>query len=242
MSFAGRLGGRYAGSLGGQAIALAFNSFRFDGVHSLPPRQSIQNSMIQLLARLDGPQGGYLACIEGTATVLRGGGDEQGLSWLADQVAGRTPCVLIGAGDQDYHPAGDVNQAAGTIQIPVYVIVNSMRSRLARLDGDANSAASHTADPGVFVILEHVRQLLHGQKPGSVGYSVKELRVTGDRQLWSDDSLEVWEQTYTCVVSYTNNDLRDVSLYLKQLETYSRLVAKSSGVAPVVETSTTVHS
>ena len=240
MSFAGILGGRYAGSLGGHRVPKSFYAFRFDTGLPAPVRFIAQNGVVELLQRLDGANGGYLACLETTPTIIRGGGDEDGMSDVQDQVAGRTPCVLVGIGDQDFTPAGDVHQTKGVIQIPVYVAITSMKSRLDRLFGDAQAAASPHADPGIFVILEHVRELLHGHKPGSRGFTLKELRIKTERQLWAGDEIVIWEQLYEVAASYTGNDHRDISLELKQLETYSRLVPKSTGTPAVAETSTTV--
>lgn len=241
MSFGGQFGGRFAGALLGRAPGRSFDRYRFDTRLSKPLRGIIQDGAVSMLSPLDGANGGYLAALEPTAQTIRGNQDEEAFGMLADQLGGRTPAILVGCGDADYSIAGDVQNWKGTLTVPVYLIVNSAQSRELRQTGNAESYATATADPGIFVMLEHTRQLLAGQLPGDVGNSIKHLRPSTERQLWAGEDVEIWEQTYIVVISYSLNLKRDISLELKQIETYTRLADQQiDSDTPIVETNTVI--
>ena len=242
MSYGGRLGGRFAGGTNGHARPRSFLRYRFDTKLGKPLRGIIQDGVVQLLSPLDGANGGYLAALEPTAQVLRGHQDDENFARLADLLGGRTPAILVGSGDTDYAPAGETSEWRGTVTVPVYFVVNAMAGRELRQAGTAQSYATRTADPGVFVMLEHARQLLAGQIPGNVGYSIARMRPTAERQLWDGDDVEIWEQLYTVAISYSLNAKRDITLELTQIETYSRLADQQLDTAPaIVETNTVIQ-
>jgi len=239
-SFGGRLGGRFAGALLGRGSRPTLQRYLFDSGFGLPLRTVVANGILSLLARLDGANGGYLAALEATTVQIRGSQDEETMSILADQLGGRTPAVLVNVGDRDFEPAGDVKSWKGDLTIQVYVLVNSMQTRESRLTGDAESAANPIADPGAYVILEHVLQLLAGQIPGTGGTKTKELRPKTERQLWIGDDLDIWEQVYTVQLSNIAPLRRDIGLELKAIETYSRLASQAASDPPIVETTTEI--
>lgn len=242
MSYGGRLGGRFAGGTNGHARARSFLRYRFDTKLGKPLRGIIQDGVVQLLSPLDGANGGYLAALEPTSQVLRGHQDDESFARLADQLGGRTPAILVGSGDTDYLPAGEISEWKGTATVPVYFVVNAMAGRELRQTGTAESYATPKADPGVYVMLEHARQLIAGQIPGNCGFSLGRMRPTVERQLWDGDDVEIWEQLYTVAISYSLNVKRDITLELTQIETYSRLADQQLDTATaIVETNTVIQ-
>lgn len=237
----GKLGGGYSGNAGGVANIPGFNSKLFDHALGKPLRALVQDAIVNLLARLDVANGGYLLAIEPTTTQIHGiaGGDEQGLALLYDQLRGRAPAILVTTCDKSYSPAGDSFRWLGKLNVEIYFFVNSLRSRIARLAGDVVSDFDPLADPGIYVIMEHVEELLIGQNPGGTLGQIKELRPVAENQIAGDDEVEIWRQVYSVVLARSINDKRDIDLELREIATYHRLADHQADTdEPIVTTET----
>lgn len=241
MGLGGFISGRWTGRFSGGRAPLRFNSLEFDTGLGKSQRAIVQDAMIELLSRLHRDNGGYLRAIEPTSTVIRGVDDDQGIGLVYDQLKGQAPAIVIATGDKEYKPAGDTDRWEASLTVHVYALVNSMRSRIARTAGDVVAAADPMADPGVFVILEHVEQLLIGTDPGGTKGVLKRVRPQAEHRIDGDLALELWEQRYTVWAGRTINSNRDIDLELKAFETYSRLATQLRSDPALVETNTVVR-
>lgn len=231
--------GRFAGRWSGQWIAsrksYRFNAFTFDTGLARPQRTTVLQACGQLLERLHRYNGGYLKNIIPTTVAPR---DEQGIAMLYDQMQAGMPAVILTTGDMPITPAGSKENWKGALQLCVYVAVNSARGPAERVMGDVVSDYDRTADPGAYVILEHVRQLLIAQKPGDA-IQLKEIRPTHEGQVWVDDELEVWEQKYEIGTAISINVKRDIDLEISSIATYNRLASNPApSDTPLVTTTT----
>lgn len=240
MSYGGKVTGSVGGAWAGRP-AIAPNPTLFDHGLGRPQREIIQAGVVDLLARLRVDQGGYLQAIEPTDVVVRGVNDEEHLGLIYDQLQGRAPAILVATGDKDYTPVSTAtHEWKGPISVHVYFFANSLRSRLSRLTGDAQSKASQIADPGLYVMMEHAEQLLIGERcTGNT--SIKELRPVSEGSLGSDNEIAIWQQTYSVLVTRSIREKRDLALELKQINTYHRLSQQAPTDTPVVSTETDVE-
>ena len=240
MSYAGRTLGNYAGNVGGARAIPSLARFLFDTGLPLTIRDVTLDAVCSLLARLDRQNGGYLNAIIPTTTIITSGAiDDDSIGFLMDDLRGRAPAIAVSTGTLTFIAKGDVDKWDGRLEVYVYVLVNSMRSRMSRQRGDVVSAADIVADPGAFVICEHARQLLIGQRLAVPG-KVKELKPITERRIATDDVFELWEQHYTVDAATSGNLKRDIALELKAIETYHRLASQADTDPAIVETTTEI--
>lgn len=241
MGFAGRYSGRYVSGYAGARYAPALrSSFLFDGGLHKPQRAVVQDACVLLLQRLLKLNGGYLEAVEATDSQVHSVDDGDEINDMIDQLGGRMPAVLIATGDGDIDTAGDVSRWQTDLEVHVYFLNNNARSRISRTVQDVVALADPTADPGVFVAMEHVRMLLAGQKPGGMT-QLKELRPIRERRVGTDGERVVWEQIYRTKVSVQVDLKRDISLELTQINTYNRLAEQTASDEPLVSAETKVN-
>lgn len=240
MSVGGKVAGNVAGAIAGAEPAPAFNPYIYDTGAGKPLRQVVIEGIVDLLSRLMVTTGGFLRAIEPTDIETRGKFDREAAEVILQELAGRTPGVLVTTGDMPFQTAGSSPFAwRGELEVHVYILVNSLRSRIARVAGDVTSAAEETADPGAYAITEHVRQLLVGKRPGGTLGAIKELRPVSEIRLDGDGALEIWHQTYRVRLEFTINGKRDLTQQLKQINASSRLVSDPTET-PLASTETVV--
>lgn len=239
MGYAGRYVGLYSGALAGRPYPHSLNAHTFDGGLGKPQRMVIIDACIELLSRLTRDSGGYLEAIEGTTTIARGPGDTTACADIMEQLSGRAPSVLVATGDMDFETAGDVDRWKSPLRVHVYFFVNHMRDRFeGAAQADVVQLADGTADPGVFVAMEHARMLLAAKKPGAAAAS--EMKPLTERRIETDGDYEIWEQIYIVNLSQLVNVKRDVTLELKYINTYSRLAEQLDTDEPIVSIETKV--
>lgn len=224
MSVGGKLAGVLNGGLSGEEPAPAFNGFVFDNGMGKPLRQIVVEGVIDLLQRMMVQNGGYLRAIEPTDIEPRGKFDRDTAEIIMGEMNGRTPGILVTTGDMPFQAAGSSPFAwRGELDVHLYALINSLRSRIARAAGDVTSAVDRTADPGAYTITEHMRMLLTGQRPGGTRGVIKELRPVSEIRLDGDGTLEIWHQVYRVRLEFTINGKRDLTQQLKQINASSRL-------------------
>ena len=193
-----------------------------------------------LLERLLKVNGGYLEAIEATDSQVHTPDDTDEIGDMIDQLAGRMPGVLVATGDAELDTAGDISRWQAQLDVHVYFLNNNARNRLSRTVQDVVALADPTADPGVFVAMEHVRMLLAGQKPG--GFTqLKQVIPIRERRIGTDGERVIWEQIYRTRVSIQVDLKRDISLVMEQINTYNRLAEQASTDDPIVSTETKVN-
>lgn len=240
MGFAGRYSGRYVSGYAGSRYAPTLRStFLFDGGLAKPQRAIIQDACVLLLERLLKVNGGYLEAVEPTDCMPRSADDVDEIGDMIEQLGGRMPAILVAMGDGELDAAGDVSRWQERIDVHVYFLNSNARSRLARTVQDVVALADPTADPGVFVAMEHARMLLCGQKPGAKT-QLAELTPRSVRRIGTDGERLLWEQIYTVRASIAVELKRDLTLELRRIDTYNRLAEQASRADAIVTTETEV--
>jgi len=240
-AYGGRVAGDYGGYYQGRWALPTLERWLLDHGLGAPLRQLVQDGVVNLLQRLHVANGGYVRAIVPTTTHVAGKHDEQGLALLFAELQGNAPAIAVSTGEQRYTRKGDVDRFTGELEIRLVFLVNSLRSRVSRLEGDVASAASATADPGIYVMMEHAAQLLAGQTPGASGSQIiKPLDIVDDGPLESDNELELWQQSYRLMLERAFNRDRDLSLVLKQINTYHRLSSQQLTDPAILEVDTVV--
>src|SRR5262249_23626941 len=144
-------------------------------------------------------------------------------------VEGQLPAVAVALGDKPYQAAGEQHRYKGPLAVHIYVVVNSMRTTLARLAGDVVSNIDTTADPGAEVILEALEQQLIGAELNQ-GARIKELRPVRETFVAASPEFTLFELHYECVVTRTINPARRQSaVQLDELLTRARLADDPTG-------------
>jgi hypothetical protein len=200
----------------------------FDHGLAKPLRTLVREGVIARLARLGVAVGGYLQAIVPLGSAIRGQEDQDGLDFLRVALNGRVPAVAVSLGAQTFNPAGQGGyQYKPILDVHVYVVTNNLRSREARQAADVVAIADVTKDPGVDIMLEHVSELLIGHQIASSaapkGQQILELRQTREYEIFNDNSLAVWESTFTVALSREINQKRDVTTAITSLWTFTTL-------------------
>lgn len=182
---------------------------------------------------------GYLGAVLPFGAVISGASDDLHLGMLWDLLQGKAPAVAIALGNKNYTAAGDQYRFKGPLDVHVYLVVNSLRSHVARQAGDVVSTVDSKADPGADTILEQLEQQLIGVNLG-LGDSIKELRPVAEEFVISDGALALWEARYQLVVGRTiDHQHRRPAQQLDEIVTTHR-ASDDNSRAPIVITRTEV--
>lgn len=194
----------------------------FDTGLDKPQRTKIRDAIIARLAPLKRAANPALYIpANGIKTVsrpFRGAGDVEMRGELAKTFQGLSPAIAIGIGRAAFGARGvSAIEAEATIEIGIYVASSHSRDIVeGRLYGDATAAAANTNDPGLFVLLEHVRQLLLGQELDIEG--VGPLRPVEEDEVATFDDLTIWEQRYEVAVDVEINPFRAITQTVTEIE------------------------
>lgn len=237
MGYAGHYTGLYSGKLAGTPYPSTLNPHTFDSKTGRPQRALVIDAMIDLLSPLDRQNGGYLEAIEGITTIARGPGDDKACAEIMEWLTGRAPSIVIATGDMDFETAGDVDRWRAPLRVHVYFFVFHRRDLFEGPGmADVVQLADGQADPGVFVAMEHARMLLAAKVPGVAAAS--ELKPLTERRIETDGDFEIWEQIYMVHLSQIINSKRNVTLELKQINSYSRVAGQLDTDEPIVSIET----
>lgn len=130
-------------------------------------RAQAEDAVIAALADLRKSAGGYLQALEPYQGTLEPGSDDAD---VAATLLGRRPAILVTTGDGEYKNASVSRRIADhQFDIVLLVISGNLRSRVARARGDG-----FAADPGIYEIIEQVRDRLMGVEFGvdGLGFAV----------------------------------------------------------------------
>ena len=190
----------------------------FDTGLDKPQRTKIRDALIARLASLKISAGLYLQNVVTIPRPIRGDGDDLGLGALEVAAQAQAPTVAIALGGAKVKEGSEeaiIGQAE--IEFALYVISKHGRAMDAgRLYGDAIAAASNTADPGVFVMLEHIRERVHGQDLGVSGVDVPRWKL--EDELITEENITIWEQRYSVLVSVEINPDRAETEVMTSIE------------------------
>lgn len=176
----------------------------FDTGLTKPQRALLGDALVARLGALKktGPAAGlYATTVERIPSPLRGDDDADYVKHVAN---GQTPAVLIALGRKTYEAAGMVDQRdqyLADLRFHVYVVSDHMRDpQIARVAGDAASAASNQKDPGLETMLEHVEELLLGHQVTDASLTLYQILPVEERELFHTDEMTVWEIEFRCQV------------------------------------------
>lgn len=182
-------------------------------------RKSIRNAIVARLGQLKRTANPplYLQSIVTLPFPLRGD-DEKSIAALANALLGSAPAVAIALGRMEFTAGGgSAAESDGELEVVIYVASEYMGSTVeGRLYSDAAAAASSTVDPGVFVMLQHVRERLTGQELGVA--TVNELRAVEEDELLTLDNITVWFQRYRVTLDASVKPWRDVTQLVTSIE------------------------
>jgi hypothetical protein len=191
----------------------------FDTELAKPTRTILVEKAIALLAPLSAmaPHTGYLRAVDEFGGVVRSWTDEDGIKLLEDQLAGRSPAILVSIGDGVGSPKGDRFNLADDLELLVYHVNNNMRGlAIGRNKIDVAGAASNQADPGLHVALDHARELLVGQY-ADTSPAIKHVRYDRTVELVTRRDLTIWLQTFQVRTSISVNRYRNATQLLESI-------------------------
>lgn len=184
----------------------------FDTGLAKPQRTLLVEGIATALAPLRVAGGMYLKAIKTLARVVqptvRQTDDVYGIYLAVNASQGNDPCVLIALGDEDVVGLNtEALEMESTLDVQVLVCSSNMRSReVGRLSSDIVADTDPMADPGIWVMLEHVRERLAGQAIG-VGH---EMRLKHVREVATFDDRSFWELRFDVAMDVIVDPDRDV--------------------------------
>jgi len=150
-------------------------------------RRDIENAVIRELSPLLRTRGRYLKAIEPYNGPLAPEADDHDLVRV---LLGRAPAVLVSTGSGDYDRVNIRRRMAQLdIQVELLVLSGNLRSGESRNRGDG-----FDPDPGVYQIIEDVREHIFGIELGVRG--VGWLVPAGERPVIRSPALGAWQLTY----------------------------------------------
>lgn len=209
----------------------------FDTGLARSQRSLLRAGAVELLAGLLRPTG-YLAAVVPFGGIVRGYTDGLGIEQLQQALVGRSPGVAIALGDRTSKASGIGGfEYQADLELLAYFYSNHPRDlELGRHESDIAGLASDTADPGLDVIMEHVEELLVGQRAGGAK-SIKQVRPVREEELLTNSEGTFWVQRYAVTLNRHINAHRGVQELLTELRTKVRTTddAMAPPAAPVVE-------
>lgn len=189
----------------------------FDSGSTKPQRTRIQQGALSILSGLRKSEGGYLLALEPFGAVVTNKDDDVGAAQLVS-VLTKMPAVAVALGDRTSEVKGMGGYAEmGEIELLIYVASSNARNmEIGRQMIDGTGLASNTADPGLHIILDHVKELLIGQYP-DMGKDIKQVRPFLEQALYSSTAMTVWLQTYKVTVDTRISEWRTVKQLLTSI-------------------------
>ncbi len=198
----------------------------FDNGLHVPQRTRIQQGAIQLLSGLKKSNGGYLAEVLPFAFTMRPNmGEEDAAQFV--MALQRAPSIAIAVGDRDSEikTIGGYSEWAD-IELLVYFSSNNARNQqIGRMEIDSAGLADDQADPGLHVVLDHVKELLIGQRCGGAGADIKQIRPVKEEEILTAQPITIWLQTYKITVLTRISEFRTVTQLLESIQFRTSLKA-----------------
>ncbi|HWU91603.1 MAG TPA: hypothetical protein VN253_30255 [Kofleriaceae bacterium] len=204
----------------------------YDTGLSTAQRTAIRDALITRLSPLlrTSTPALYLRAIKTLARPVRGHDDAEAIQALIPHaLLGQAPAIGIALGRATFDGAGSLpTENRGELDLALYVISQHHRDVTeGRLYGDPIAAGDVTADPGIWTMLEHARELVAGQDMGVDG--VAEPRLVSEDEIITAADATVWEQRYTVGLTTVLNPSRGVTQLLLEIEGQHQVEGSDGG-------------
>lgn len=188
-------------------------------------RTNLEDAIIERLAPLLTRLGGYLQAIRPYNGEVHGPAPAEVLR----ELEGQAPAILVGIGDGKEEDASNRYVTREEITVEIFLLSNSMRSKLQRTRGDG----------AIYLMLKDVRGLIAGWDHGITGVSV--FKPKGDRPIVRSPGFTIWQVLYTVQAEYKQPDRYESDPYLEALTGHINMVKSTGALALGSDGATTVE-
>lgn len=205
---------------------------QFDTGQSEPQRTRLEKGVVSLLSGLKKANGGYLVEVLPFPFTMETAGDEDDVRQFVMAMS-RAPSIAVHVGERVDEPGGIGGFSfRGEFDLHVYLSSNNMRDQqVGRMQIDSAGLANDQIDPGLHVIMEHVRELVIGRYATTpVGSDIKQARPFREHAIVTAQQITIWEQLYKVKVNTQLDEFRTVTQLLASLR--SRITQNASDQPP----------
>lgn len=192
---------------------------QFDTAQSAPQRTRLERGVVSLLAGLKKANGGYLVEVAPYAFTMESAADEESVAQFVTTLS-RAPSIAVHVGERADEPGGIGGFSyRGEFDLHVYLSSNNMRNQqVGRMEIDSAGLANDQADPGLHIIMEHVRELVVGRYATTpVGADIKQARPFRERAIITAQQITIWEQMFKVKVMTQYDEFRTVAQLLTSI-------------------------
>lgn len=192
---------------------------QFDTGQSAPQRTRLEQGVVSLLSGLKRSAGGYLVEVRPYAFTMESAADEESVSQFVMELS-RAPSIAVHVGERTDEPGGIGGFSyKGEFDLHVYLSSNNMRNhQVGRMQIDTAGVANDQADPGLHVIMEHVRELVVGRyATAPVAADIKQARPFRERAIVTLQQITIWEQLFKVKVMTQLDEFRTVAQLLTSI-------------------------
>ena len=192
---------------------------QFDTGQTAPQRTRLEQGVVSLLSGLKKANGGYLVEVMPYAFTMESAADEESVAQFVMTLS-RAPSIAIHVGERVDEPGGIGGFSfRGEFDLHVYLSSNNMRNQqIGRMQIDGAGLANDQADPGLHIVMEHVRELVIGRYATTpVGADIKQARPFRERAIITAQQITIWEQLYKVKVNTQIDEFRTVAQLLTSI-------------------------
>lgn len=192
---------------------------QFDTGQSAPQRTRLEQGVVSLLAGLKKANGGYLVEVQPYSFTMDTAADEESVAQFVMTLS-RAPSIAIHVGERIDEPGGIGGFSyRGEFDLHVYLSSNNMRNQqVGRMEIDSAGLANDQADPGLHIVMEHVRELVVGRYATTpIAADIKQARPVRERAIITAQQITIWEILFKVKVNTQIDEFRTVAQLLTSL-------------------------
>jgi hypothetical protein len=132
----------------------------------------------------------------------------------------RAPSIAVHVGERIDEPGGIGGFSfRGEFDLHVYLSSNNMRDQqVGRMEIDSAGLASNQADPGLHIVMEHVRELVVGRyATAPTAADIKQARPVRERAIITAQQITIWEILFKVKVNTQIDEFRTVTQLLDSI-------------------------
>lgn len=192
---------------------------QFDTGQPAPQRTRLERGIVSLLSGLKRSAGGYLVEVMPFAFTMETAGDEDDVRQFVMALS-RAPSIAVHVGERTDEPGGIGGfSSRGEFDLHVYLSSNNMRNQqVGRMEIDSAGLVNDQADPGLHIVMEHVRELVIGQYATTpIAADIKQACPFRERAIVTMQQITIWEQLYKVKVMTQIDEFRTVTQLLESI-------------------------